>query len=485
MKVYFSDWFNVDPELLEDYGAFNISLINDLPLFIDPFLLFTSEKPEFQILHEAIIEYLTFLRDQSVDGNIDDGLLKAWYKFPEVEQLWLGFSKSGNRGSGLGMDFAQALNANLHVIFTDFGKEKITTGSHIEKVCLVRDGVGRDNISDFTANLIKGFLLAYTQRFAVAHVPKELRHTVRVPGSRFDYDKRVWRSELYDLPFAKGDYVLLTPRDILTKDETWINRADLLDRCHDIARSAGDDQLRSQVNDYLKRALGKRPTNKERRQAYSELLRKYPQLIEWYIKFKEDKGGEAKAVSSRLVEASEEFYIAQFGELIDQLEKDTDFYKRGTDTLQECRDRVQFLKAEIEDNAGYRLFYHKGQPIQRESDLQILFRLTWYATSSDFNSEVNNGRGPVDFKVSRGNKDKTLVEFKLACNKKLKQNLENQVDIYKAANRTDKALKAIFYFCTEELTKVKRILKELNLEDDDSIILIDCRKDNKPSASNA
>ena len=35
MKVYFTDWFNVDPDVLEEYGAFNISLINDLPLFID------------------------------------------------------------------------------------------------------------------------------------------------------------------------------------------------------------------------------------------------------------------------------------------------------------------------------------------------------------------------------------------------------------------------------------------------------------------
>ena len=42
MKVYFTDFFNVDEELLDEYGAFNISLINDMPLFIDPFLLFYS-----------------------------------------------------------------------------------------------------------------------------------------------------------------------------------------------------------------------------------------------------------------------------------------------------------------------------------------------------------------------------------------------------------------------------------------------------------
>ena len=61
MKVYFTDFFNVDEELLDEYGAFNISLINDMPLFIDPFLLFHSEKEEYKKLHEDIIRYLIFL----------------------------------------------------------------------------------------------------------------------------------------------------------------------------------------------------------------------------------------------------------------------------------------------------------------------------------------------------------------------------------------------------------------------------------------
>ena len=39
MDVYFSDHFGVDPDTIEAYGAFNISLVADLPLFIDPFLL--------------------------------------------------------------------------------------------------------------------------------------------------------------------------------------------------------------------------------------------------------------------------------------------------------------------------------------------------------------------------------------------------------------------------------------------------------------
>jgi hypothetical protein len=76
MKVYFSDVFKVKPSVIEKYGAFNISLINDLPLFIDPFLIFNSSSKEYQRLHKEILKYVAFLRDQSVAKNVNEGLLQ-------------------------------------------------------------------------------------------------------------------------------------------------------------------------------------------------------------------------------------------------------------------------------------------------------------------------------------------------------------------------------------------------------------------------
>ena len=93
---------------------------------------------------------MTFLRDTSLKPNIKPGLLKSWFHFPEIKQNWFGYSKDGNRGSGLGKDFAKNLNKNLNFIFSTFGKEVITKGSHLEKLCLIKDGVGRDHISDFS-----------------------------------------------------------------------------------------------------------------------------------------------------------------------------------------------------------------------------------------------------------------------------------------------------------------------------------------------
>lgn len=131
----------------------------------------------------------------------------------------------------------------------------------------------------------------------------------------------------------------------------------------------------------------------------------------------------------------------------------------------------------------YRIFYVDGEPIKRKADLQIIYRLTWFASAFDVNREVNNGRGPADYIVSKGSKDKTIIEFKLASNSQLKKNLENQVKIYEHVNATNKSIKIILYFTEIELQKVNAILNELQLQNKENVILIDAGR--KVSASKA
>ena len=42
--MFFSERFQISSELLKEYGAVDISLVCDIPLFIDPMLIFNSEK---------------------------------------------------------------------------------------------------------------------------------------------------------------------------------------------------------------------------------------------------------------------------------------------------------------------------------------------------------------------------------------------------------------------------------------------------------
>jgi hypothetical protein len=225
------------------------------------------------------------------------------------------------------------------------------------------------------------------------------------------------------------------------------------------------------------------PTKKDKRQAAALTIREFPQIVDYYIRYKEEHGDEAENISSWKVAESKRLYGEQFSQLSTALAEHTNFYGLKGDTYDEAFERVLFLKDEIENKDGYRLFYYKGEPIEKEEDIQILYRLTWRATLSDLNREVNNGRGPVDFKVSRGSKDKTLVEFKLAKNTQLKRNLEKQVMIYEDANNTKKSIKVVLYFSLEQLNRVKKIMDELGIRDHKDIVLIDARNDNKPSAS--
>jgi hypothetical protein len=484
-RIYFTDFFGVPPDVLADYGAFNVACIVDLPLFIDPFLLFTSRKPEYQNLHYEIIRYLGFLRDQSVKGNVSDGLLEAWYCFREVSQNKLGFCLTGTSGRGLGMDFARALNDNLHQLFSDFGKEKITKGSHLEKLVLIRDRVGRDNISDFTTNLIKGYLLEYTQTLAQKHIDPLKLKKINVSKVRFNYEFGAWEGGIFNLPWFVDDYVLLTPEDILTKDDTWINKEDLRRDFPTIKEAIPNAALRAQIDSYFRSVLPRRPTAKDERAAVEKTLRKFHELIDYYIRHKEDHGNEAQKRSIENVREVDDRFVQNVSYLVSLVVKHSQFYTAPSGTLEETGRKIDYLKQVIENQDGYRIFYVSGQPIERERDLQILFKLVWEGSPSSVDAEVNNGRGPVDFKISRGSADKTLVEFKLASNPQLERNLEKQVEIYEKANRTIQSYKVIILFSARDDAKVRNILRRLSLAGDPGIILIDARNDNKPSASKA
>ncbi|MGN6252022.1 MAG: hypothetical protein ACTHNS_09455 [Marmoricola sp.] len=483
--LYFSEYFKVSTEKLDTYGAFDISVVSDLPLFIDPFLLFNSEKPEYQALHEQILKYLFFLRDKAAPG-LDPALIRAWYRFKEVKQNWLGFTLLGNNGSGLGQGFASLLHESLGDILRGFGNEEITASAHLEKLALIRPGVGRDNISDFATNLIKDYLLEYTQTFAKKHLAASQRDTFAVPRAAFNYATESWETRRYELPRLGSDFVLLTPSDILTRDETWICHADLVRKFSSLPEALPNEELRAQVSNYFRSRLSEKPTAKEIAEAVSRTVRVYPELIDYYIKRKEETGDQAVATSVQKVDDTYQVLNSQVRLAIADLEAKTDFYARPTNSFDEAMERVLIFKDYVENNDGYRLVNRgKGPPFSREEEVQLFFGLMWWRTEFDINREPNNGRGPVDFKVSFGARDKSLIEFKLASNTALKRNLERQVEIYEKANKTRQSIKVIVCYTAADQERVDKVLKELKLDKEASVVVIDARSDNKVSASKA
>ena len=90
------------------------------------------------------------------------------------------------------------------------------------------------------------------------------------------------------------------------------------------------------------------------------------------------------------------------------------------------------------------MWYNKlNRKPKHESAAQLLFfgisDSYCNANNVDLTRESNAGRGPVDFKLSRG-LEKFIVEVKLTSNKQLRHGIETQVPIYMKQEKTKKAL---------------------------------------------
>lgn len=494
---YFSTYFNVNKDILSNYGAYDINLIMDTPLFIDPFLLFNSKKPEYQRLHHEIVKYLIFLKDQARMPLDDENLkrhLKSYYIFPEVKQCWLGFSKNGNEGAGLNIDFAKTLYSGLNTIIKNVGEEFISKGSHLEKLCLIGKLVDIDKISDFTANLIKGYLLNFTQVFAEKYIDKKYCKTVLVDKSYFNYTTKSFVAEYFYLPVyrnnGKEEFVLLTPIDILRNDKTWINKQDLYSDYQQVLTTIPSGVLRYNLETYFRDALiedEKGKISKDQiEKSVDGAISKYPELLDYYIKYKEDNGDRAIELSSKQVSYSKSFANQNIERLTNDLLTAGFYEKHSFNSFEESIDAVKYLKKAIEINGLWRNFYDDdNNPIEREEDLNRMFRLCFRKSQFLYNEHVDNGNGVCDAQVSYGSEDCTIVEFKLAKSPSLKNNLEHQTEAYMLANNTDKGIKVVIYFSEKQLTRAQLIIKELGLTEEinKSIFLIDARNDNKVSAS--
>tara|TARA_B100000508_G_scaffold140564_1_gene142078 strand:+ start:6940 stop:8448 length:1509 start_codon:yes stop_codon:yes gene_type:complete len=491
-RVSFSEYYGVNKTALKKAGFFNISLISDLPLFIDPFHLFHSDKPEYKQLHDEIIKYLVFLRKHSIAKKgqpLTSGEMLAYYKFPEVKQNWFGYAVIGNAGRGLGKKFATELNDNFYNLF------KTSPPEHLEKLTLVASGVGKDNISDFTTNLIHVYLAGLTQEFAKKHIDKSKLGKFTIKKAEFDYKTKTWKPKTFTLPKLDGDYVLLTPKDLLTKEDTWINRTDLIEDFEEIPYAATNAELRTQLISYFNEKLkeyreekvskktGKKRqvvTKKTRRLAAQATIQRYPAAIDVYIKIKEQSGDQAMKISDEYILETETFKENQYSTFVNSI----DAGLQKPTTLDEARSRANYFKECIELKDLYKNLYDANGKPASEDWIQRLFWFVWYGTPSDVNREPKNGLGEPDYTVSIGAKDKSLVEFKLASSTSLEKNVKNQLETYKKTNKTRQGIWVIVVFTDKEYQKVQGLMETYELDPKDHII-VDARKNNKKTASKA
>ena len=497
--MFISEYFCINQKIIKDYGAIDISLVCDTPLFVDPMLIFNSSKKEYQELNKEIIKYFSFLKLKSKNG-LTVGEINTWFNFKEVPNNWLGYSLNGNRGLALGKQYAKFLYDNISFALDTNG---ISKEVHIEKSMLLFPGSGKDKISDLTVNLIKKYLCDYTEKFAKKYLEPKFCKKICVDKAYFNYTTESFVSEEYYLPFfinekGKVEYILLSPYDILRRDEPTINRKDFIDN-HELIRASIDNEtLRSYINNYINIAVNNYENSQKdkkkkisdaviariEKDSFKEIVKTYPELFDYYIKLKEKDTDKIRMECLKEVE-----------EILDKIQNsakkvneiyDASGHEKNINlsSFEESVKRIRYYKDVIENCDGYKILYNKGKKISNENDLQRLFKFVWYGSIYKVCCETNNGRGMVDSNVSYGSENQVNIEFKLASNSKL-NHVFKQLEVYNKANFTEGGIVVIFYFSVSEYDKTINMLKKQNVinDIDKCIFLVDCRNDNKKSAS--
>lgn len=469
----FSQHYEIEISNTDDW--FDPILFTDTKLFIDPLLISQRVHPKFR---EADTEINKFFFEafkiaaqcQRVKSDLKYRTLAKMLIFPEVNELNLGYSKS-LRGAGAGKGFAKDI---MDGIFNsiDLG---ITDLNRFENIGLFSEGIGRDRISDISANILKEYFINYTQEVCRKHGIKMIEFPIF--NYKFNYQTLRWDYELVELPENpyKNEGIILTPKKFIN-DFPFISKNRFVDfiweRKNEDLRDEFSIQIKSsfnvkniieiakvnikwisEFNDWLnKSTLNGYDLDKDKRGLYSTLKDSFP-----YLKS-----------NPRDFSASD---LITFNSFVEEI--------------------INVYADFIENNSGYKLLWNDDGKSKNEEAVQLTFVgiVKHYCISNniDLSKEVNLGRGPVDFKFSSGYKNRASIEIKLAKNSKFWNGIRLQLPKYLEVEDIKKGHFVVICYTEKELKSMNKLseeAKKISKEIGREIIpyVIDATKE-KPSAS--
>ncbi|BAY49777.1 hypothetical protein SAMD00079811_74060 [Scytonema sp. HK-05] len=421
MPKKISEVFGVSGEALEKEGAFNGFIDIDSKFYVDPHLLETTKVPElgnsYQRFKDHFKEVIHLLQ---ATKNSGDRFFRAAQKrliFPELPFVSLGYSAESTSGSGIGSGIAQNLtNTAWEIIQTG-----ITDPVIFELVGLIEENIGADRISDMVIYIIVLDLLAYSERVA-----KNLNLSTFHAKAR---------GKEFLLPAVSGSHrpTILIPNEILNDLPVAYGWDDIDRVC------AHNEDLRNRVNEIIgdswKDATRKRITKRE----LKYILLHYPELLQDLVEQYKGKPAEKydfeKDSSGQLIW----YEIAkEYAELF-PLPLSVESGITSENILQVVVKICNHFKTLVESNGLSVTFWNDSGQLRNGRFAQLLlFGIAdayCCANNLDLNREPNAGRGPVDFKISRGYNARVNVEVKYTSNN-IRSGYEKQLPIYNAAERT-------------------------------------------------
>ncbi|EPE4838493.1 hypothetical protein ACSIZT_003910 [Yersinia enterocolitica] len=140
----------------------------DIPLYVDPFLLWKSPSLQDQSLHTSITNSFNYLNYLIKKGREEEAA-STLINLSECPEVGLGVSKS-RKGVKIGLKQASEILSLFNIIpeYSQFGF------THFEVIQLYISGISKDRVSDIACNYIKSFLIDYTiEQCEINEIPTE------------------------------------------------------------------------------------------------------------------------------------------------------------------------------------------------------------------------------------------------------------------------------------------------------------------------
>lgn len=401
---------------------FDPCIVLDSPLCVDPFLMLDFEKnDEFKDAHAEIVAFFQhqFRRVAEAGPSTNSPAMRDVVRtmhMPEAEEVCLGYSTS-TRGLGSGRILAELMVQGM----MDSIAVGLTELTHFEEISILGSGIGPDRISDAAIGLTKWRFAKYTERICKELGVKTQRGVL--DRARYDSEKDRWVSIEAVLPINPRNRkpVLLIPQVFLRHLPTLGSE--------EFEQFAWREWRDEHKND-LERAI----VSQSERERILEQARKDPEVRARFIKHAESVGGtpydfERDVWGVNLAPAVRHFV----SEAPFRFSAPSDAKQMKTFVME----LAKYFKHYVEEQGGWELLWDHARP-KPEKAVQRLFLAVVFLTCAtndvSVDPEANIGRGPVDFKFSRGFTSKCLLETKLASNTKWINSVVTQLPTYVIAD---------------------------------------------------
>jgi len=195
----------------------------DIPLYVDPFLLWKSPSQQDNALHTTITNSFNHL-NYLVKKKREDEALSILINISECHEVGLGVSKT-RKGTRISKKQAQ----NILNLFKDIPEYSQFGFTHFEIIQLYISGISKDRISDISCNYLKSFLIDYTiEQCELHNIPIEgviVDSIYNYKTNKLDLNQKVY---LPVNPKTK-EPLIFTPKRWL-RFNTWINYEDYFEK---------------------------------------------------------------------------------------------------------------------------------------------------------------------------------------------------------------------------------------------------------------